>query len=62
MKIISGGTALAARLAGHSFRVKVYEKNAYSGGRLSLIHSNGHRFDQGPLVKRFILKRNFFFL
>lgn len=31
--------------------MKVYEKNAHSGGRLSLIHSNGHRFDQGPLVK-----------
>lgn len=49
-----GGTALAARLSCKGFRVKVYEKNAFSGGRLSLIHSNGHRFDQGPLVKRSI--------
>ena len=24
------------------------EKNAYTGGRCSLIHSNGYRFDQGP--------------
>lgn len=43
-----GGTALAARLASHGFDVKVYEKNSHSGGRLSLIHNNGFRFDQGP--------------
>lgn len=28
--------------------MKVYEKNAHSGGRLSLIHADGYRFDQGP--------------
>lgn len=44
----SGGTALAARLASEGFTVKVYEKNGHSGGRLSLLHANGHRFDQGP--------------
>lgn len=43
-----GGTALAARLAQEGFKVTVYEKNSFSGGRLSLIHKNGHRFDQGP--------------
>lgn len=43
-----GGTALAARLARRGFNVQVYEKNSFSGGRLSLIHQNGHRFDQGP--------------
>lgn len=43
-----GGTALAARLAHQGFDVTVYEKNSFSGGRLSLIHRNGHRFDQGP--------------
>lgn len=43
-----GGTATAARLAKHGFQVKVFEKNSFSGGRLSLIHQNGHRFDQGP--------------
>lgn len=43
-----GGTALAARLAQQGFDVTVYEKNGFSGGRLSLIHKNGHRFDQGP--------------
>lgn len=44
----AGGTALAARLAQAGFAVTVYEKNSFSGGRLSLIHKNGHRFDQGP--------------
>lgn len=43
-----GGVALAARLARNGFDVKVYEKNAHSGGRLSLLHHNGFRFDQGP--------------
>lgn len=43
-----GGTALAARLAQGGLDVTVYEKNSFSGGRLSLIHKNGHRFDQGP--------------
>lgn len=43
-----GGTALAARLSHQGFKVTVYEKNSFSGGRLSLIHKNGHRFDQGP--------------
>lgn len=43
-----GGTSIAARLAKQGFHVKVYEKNDFSGGRLSLLHKNGHRFDQGP--------------
>lgn len=43
-----GGTALAARLAKNGFKVKVFEKNSFSGGRLSLIHKDGYRFDQGP--------------
>jgi phytoene desaturase (3,4-didehydrolycopene-forming) len=43
-----GGTATAARLAREGFKVTVVEKNDFSGGRCSLIHHNGHRFDQGP--------------
>ncbi|KAI9285167.1 phytoene dehydrogenase-like protein [Umbelopsis sp. AD052] len=43
-----GGTATAARLAKQGFRVTVVEKNDFSGGRCSLIHHEGHRFDQGP--------------
>lgn len=43
-----GGTATAARLAREGFQVTVVEKNEFSGGRCSLIHHNGFRFDQGP--------------
>ncbi|KAI8642700.1 beta-carotene [Parasitella parasitica] len=43
-----GGTATAARLAREGFKVTVVEKNEFSGGRCSLLHHNGHRFDQGP--------------
>lgn len=43
-----GGTATAARLSRKGFQVEVYEKNSYNGGRCSLIHHNGYRFDQGP--------------
>ncbi|VVC39975.1 Amine oxidase,Carotenoid/retinoid oxidoreductase,FAD/NAD(P)-binding domain [Cinara cedri] len=43
-----GGTATAARLSKKGFQVEVYEKNSYNGGRCSLIHHNGYRFDQGP--------------
>lgn len=43
-----GGAATAARLSKKGFQVEVYEKNAYNGGRCSLINHNGHRFDQGP--------------
>lgn len=43
-----GGIATAARLSKRGFQVEVYEKNAYNGGRCSLIHHDGHRFDQGP--------------
>jgi len=41
-----GGTATAARLAHAGLDVEVYEKNDFSGGRCSLIHHDGYRFDQ----------------
>ncbi|MCJ1313540.1 ATP-binding cassette transporter CGR1 [Agyrium rufum] len=43
-----GGVATAARLAKAGFDVSVYEKNDFTGGRCSLIHHEGYRFDQGP--------------
>ncbi|KAK4687942.1 hypothetical protein P7C73_g2172, partial [Tremellales sp. Uapishka_1] len=43
-----GGTSTAARLAHAGLDVEVYEKNSFSGGRCSLIHHDGFRFDQGP--------------
>ncbi|KAG7008722.1 phytoene desaturase [Physcia stellaris] len=44
----AGGVATAARLARAGFQVTVFEKNAFTGGRCSLIHHEGYRFDQGP--------------
>eukprot|EP01117_Protostelium_nocturnum_P003795 TRINITY_DN15057_c0_g1_i1.p1 TRINITY_DN15057_c0_g1~~TRINITY_DN15057_c0_g1_i1.p1 ORF type:complete len:554 (+),score=152.61 TRINITY_DN15057_c0_g1_i1:122-1783(+) len=43
-----GGSAVAARLSQAGLDVTVVEKNDFSGGRCSLIHSDGHRFDRGP--------------
>ncbi|KAL9103125.1 MAG: hypothetical protein Q9163_001805 [Psora crenata] len=43
-----GGVATAARLAKAGFKVTVLEKNGFTGGRCSLIHYDGYRFDQGP--------------
>ncbi|KAK6860283.1 phytoene desaturase [Apiospora arundinis] len=44
----AGGIATAARLAKSGFAVTVLEKNSFTGGRCSLIHHDGYRFDQGP--------------
>ncbi|KAL8706938.1 MAG: hypothetical protein Q9201_000099 [Fulgogasparrea decipioides] len=44
----AGGVATAARLAKAGFDVTVFEKNDFTGGRCSLIHHDGYRFDQGP--------------
>ena len=45
-----GGTSTAARLASAGFSVTVLEKNSFTGGRCSLLHSpdKAYRFDQGP--------------
>ena len=43
-----GGIATATRLAHAGLAVTVLEKNDFTGGRCSLIHNSGHRFDQGP--------------
>ncbi|KAK1775335.1 putative phytoene dehydrogenase [Copromyces sp. CBS 386.78] len=45
----AGGIAIAARLAKAGVDVTVLEKNDFTGGRCSLIHTkDGYRFDQGP--------------
>lgn len=43
-----GGLALAIRLANQGFKVTVFEKNSYPGGKLSELKLNGFRFDKGP--------------
>lgn len=43
-----GGLALAIRLANLGFKVTIFEKNSYPGGKLSEFTMNGFRFDKGP--------------
>lgn len=42
------GLACAIRLACAGYQVKVFEANAYVGGKLSEFELNGYRFDAGP--------------
>ena len=42
------GMATAVRLAIQGFQVKVYEKNAVAGGKLSMFKKDGYQFDEGP--------------
>ena len=43
-----GGLASAIRLAVKGFEVRVYERNAYPGGKLSSFQQDGFSFDAGP--------------
>ncbi len=43
-----GGLALSIRLANQGFKVTIFEKNSYPGGKLSELQLNGFRFDKGP--------------
>ena len=43
-----GGLALSIRLANQGFKVTIFEKNSYPGGKLSELTTNGFRFDKGP--------------
>ncbi len=43
-----GGLALSIRLANQGFKVTVFEKNSYPGGKLSELNLDGFRFDKGP--------------
>lgn len=42
--------AAAVRLRVKGYDVAVYEKNEYPGGKLTVLESNGFRFDAGPSV------------
>ncbi|KAJ2994144.1 hypothetical protein HDV02_001841 [Globomyces sp. JEL0801] len=56
-----GGITTAAYLSKQGYQVEVYEKNDFIGGRCSLIHNKGFRFDQGPslLLMPKVFKRCF---
>jgi phytoene desaturase len=45
-----GGIATSVFLARAGYRVKVYEKNAFPGGRCSQMIRDGHRFDMGATI------------
>jgi phytoene desaturase len=45
-----GGIATAAHLARNGYRVTVFEKNAYPGGRCGQFERDGHRFDIGATL------------
>jgi phytoene desaturase len=45
-----GGIATSIFLARNGFKVKVFEKNAFPGGRCSQMTHNGHRFDMGATI------------
>jgi phytoene desaturase len=42
------GLAVATRLSLQGFEVKVFERNTYPGGKLSMFEKDGYRFDAGP--------------
>jgi phytoene desaturase len=42
------GIASSIRLAVKGYEVKVFEKNTYAGGKLSVFEQDGYRFDAGP--------------
>lgn len=42
------GIAAAIRLAVKGYSVEIFEKNAYPGGKLTVLEMNGFRFDAGP--------------
>ncbi len=42
------GLAVATRLALQGFRVQVFERNDYPGGKISMFEKDGYRFDAGP--------------
>lgn len=43
-----GGLAAAIRLSVQGYKVKVFEKNSYPGGKLSHFERDGYNFDAGP--------------
>ncbi len=45
-----GGLSAALHLNAEGFRVNVFEKNDYAGGKAGFLHREGFRFDTGPSI------------
>ena len=45
-----GGLAAACSLAARGYRVILFEKNGWLGGKAALLEQGGFRFDMGPTI------------
>jgi diapolycopene oxygenase len=56
-----GGLSAACVLAARGYRVTVFEKNAWIGGKAAVLRAGGYRFDMGPtiLIYPSVLKKIF---
>ena len=45
-----GGLSAACVLAARGYRVTVFEKNDWSGGKAAVLRDRGYRFDMGPTI------------
>ncbi len=45
-----GGLAAACTLAARGYRVVLFEKNPWLGGKAAVLHGGGFRFDMGPTI------------
>ncbi|MCB0820853.1 MAG: NAD(P)-binding protein, partial [Bacteroidetes bacterium] len=43
-----GGLAAAIRLSVKGFKVRVFEQNAYPGGKIAEVKNGNYRWDAGP--------------
>jgi len=56
-----GGLSAAATLAARGYKVTVFEKNSWLGGKAAVLAEDGFRFDMGPtiLLRPSVLRRIF---
>jgi diapolycopene oxygenase len=56
-----GGLAAACTLAARGYKVSVFDKNPWLGGKAAILHNSGFRFDMGPTILTVpsVLKRIF---
>ena len=45
-----GGLSAACVLAARGYKVVVFEKNEWLGGKAAVLHEDGYRFDMGPTI------------